>query len=79
MGWRERQPEGTQQTLTLELDPESTRVVCFIASSPGATVNDICAALAIPYSRLSTLLFDLEMSDTVTALPGGRYEIMKQI
>lgn len=79
MGWRERQPEGTQQTLTLELDPESTRVVGFIASSPGATVNDICAALAIPYSRLSALLFDLEMSDTVTALPGGRYEIMKQI
>ena len=33
----------------------------------------------MPYSRLSALLFDLEMSDTVTALPGGRYEIMKQI
>ncbi len=79
MGWRARQPEGTQQTLTLELDSESTRVVGFIASNPGVTVNDICAGLAMPYSRLSALLFDLEMSDTVSALPGGRYEVVARI
>lgn len=79
MGWHERQPEGTQQTLTLELDPESARVVGYIASNPGVTVNDICAGLAMPYSRLSALLFDLEMSDAVTALPGGRYEVITKL
>lgn len=75
MGWHARQPEGTQQTLRLELDPESDRIIRFIAENPGATVNDICSALGIAYSRLSTLLFDLEMSDSVSALPGGRYEV----
>ena len=42
---------------------------------PDATVNDLCVALAMPYSRLSALLFRMEIDDYIVSVPGGRYAL----
>ena len=37
------------------------------------TVNDICERLGIPYPRLADILFQLEMDNVITAIPGNRF------
>ena len=72
LGWKARPVEKKQQELPF-LSPEQTQIADFLKSKPDATVNDLCSGIGIPYSRLSALLFEMEMDDIVTALPGGRY------
>lgn len=76
VGWEARKPEGTQRELPF-LSPEQTSIINFLKANNDATVNDICSALAIPYARLSSLLFEMEMEEIVASLPGGRYCLMK--
>lgn len=71
-GWSARKPEGTQKELPF-LSPEQETIANFLKTNRDATVNDICAALSIPFSRLSSLLFEMEMEEVVSSLPGGRY------
>lgn len=72
-GWSRKPQEGTQPELRLELSQTQEIIFDYIKNHPDATVNDMTAVLGIPYSRLSSELFELEMSDLITALPGGRY------
>ena len=76
LGWKPLAAEGTQQELVLELSPQQERIVEHIRRHPEATVNEICVALDIPYSSLSSILFELEMADVVATLPGGRYAVL---
>lgn len=71
-GWEVRKTETAQPELPL-LSPEQTSIVDYLKTNRDATVNDICAALSIPYSRLSSQLFEMEMEEIVSSLPGGRY------
>ena len=71
-GWSTRPAEGSQKELPF-LSEEQTAIVNFLKSNHDATVNDICASLSIPYARLSSLLFELEMEEIVSSLPGGRF------
>lgn len=73
LGWETRKPEGVQKELAIELTPQQQSILDFIKSNPDATVNDMCARLGIPYARLSSALFEMEMSDIVMSLPGGKY------
>ena len=54
---------------------EQRGIIDFINANPGATVNDICTGIGIPYSRLSGILFEMEMDDILISLPGGRYGV----
>lgn len=74
-GWTPRPQEGRQQCIDFELSAEQSAIIDFISANPGATVNDICTGLGIPYSRLSGTLFEMEMDDLLVSLPGGRYGI----
>lgn len=77
LGWNpEKVPEGSQKELGLVLTPEQEEVIAFIKANPEATVNDMCAGMGLSYSRLSSLLFDMEMNDVLIALPGGRYGVI---
>lgn len=76
MNWARRPIAGEQSRFSFELDPTQQKVVDFIRSNPLATVNDICVALALPYSHISSLLFEMEMADILVSLPGGRYGVV---
>lgn len=72
MNWAVRPRAGLQQELPLLTD-EQTAIIDFISANPMATVNDLCAATGKPVQHLTALLFDLEMSDMIVSLPGGRF------
>lgn len=73
MGWQRCPAEGTQTELPIELSDDQRAVLDLIERRPEATVNDMCVALSMPYSRLSALLFEMEMDDLIIPVPGGRY------
>ncbi|MBD5216223.1 MAG: DNA-protecting protein DprA [Bacteroidales bacterium] len=79
LGWETRPVEGTQQTLDFPLTDEQTKIVEFIRTNPAATVNDMCVALAMPYSALSSTLFQMEMEDLIISLPGSRYALPSKL
>ena len=72
MNWTARPAEGTQQELPF-VSPEQNMILDFIASHPMATINDLCAHTGLPVQYLASMLFEMEMSDMIVSLPGGRY------
>ena len=78
-GWTPRPTVGTQQELPIEIDADRRRIIDFIRKCPDATVNDMCSALGIPFARLSSLMFEMEMEDLLVSLPGGKYGIVAAV
>lgn len=72
-GWVKKPAEGSQKELVFEPTAEQQEVLDFLRANPRATVNEMSEALGSPYSRLSAILFEMEMNDMITALPGARY------
>lgn len=79
LGWQRLPAEGTQTELPLELSGEQQAVLDLIGRRPEVTVNDMCVALSMPYQRLSSLLFEMEMDDLIIPVPGGRYMASSKI
>lgn len=79
MGWTEKPQPSQQPELSFSLTPEQQTVAQHIAAHPEHTINDICIALDIPYGRLSSMLFEMEMADLIITLPGGRYTLIAPI
>ena len=75
MNWTARATSSLQKELTFEMTPDQQTVADYIVAHPDHTVNDICIGLSMPFSRLSAILFDMEMSDMLITLPGGRYAV----
>lgn len=73
MRWERRPTEGQQGTLNLELSELQLKTIQCIRENPEFTVNEISRTLAISYSELTTVLFELEMSDLIVTIPGNRY------
>lgn len=78
MNWTAKPVPGTQAELAFEMTPEQEAVADHIISHPDHTVNDICIALGIPFNTLSAMLFEMEMSDMIISIPGGRYAVTAQ-
>lgn len=77
LGWQlKQQPGSRQSTLFTELDPVHRRVIDQLRAHPDSTVNDLTIALDMPYATLSSVLFEMEMTDLITSLPGGRYGVI---
>lgn len=74
--WSRRPAEGAQKELVFEPTAEQKAVLDYLRSHPRATVNDITEGLATSYSSLSAILFEMEMNDMITSLPGGRYAVL---
>lgn len=75
MMWPQKEKAGMQQELALEIPPNYLRVIEVITTQGDTSANELCVALNMPYSTLSSLLFQMEMDDYIIALPGGRYAL----
>ncbi len=75
LNWTTRSRPDTQTTLTFEMTAEQRQIADYIISHPDHTVNDICVGLGLPFNKLSSMLFEMEMSDMLITLPGGRYAV----
>lgn len=75
MNWTACPQPSEQQTISFDMTPEQKSVADYITAHPDQTVNDICVGLNMPYSHLSAMLFEMEMSDMIIMLPGGRYAV----
>lgn len=76
LGWVVKSQQGRQTKLTFEMSDEQQSVVNYINAHPDHTINDISVGLGIPYKQLASLLFEMEMSDMLITLPGGRYSVI---
>lgn len=73
MGWTRRKVVGQQKSLPLDISEEKREILQLIREHPEYTVNDLSIKSGKPYSALVDLLFQLEMSDLIISIPGGRY------
>ncbi len=67
-------PETSQNpTLFRALTTEEQLIYDFILKHPDATENDMCVNLGLPFSKVTNIIFSLEMEDFITKVPGGKY------
>lgn len=73
--WKVRPQEGVQRSLGLEISDSQRTALHFLQDHPEATVNELAIALGQTIPRTASLLFEMEMSDLIVSLPGGRYGV----
>lgn len=78
MNWTPAAPKAEQPTLFTPLPPEQQQIIDFITEKPDCTINDICVGLGITYATATDRIFQLELSDRLAMLPGGRFAIVGQ-
>ncbi len=78
MGWEtpNSKPEAVQREMFLDLTPEETQVVDLLRSRGDMQVNALVMLSDIPFSQMTTLLFQLEMKGVVRAMVGGVYRLL---
>ncbi len=79
MCWRTDQQKpavAIQRTLLLDLSPEQQQIVDLLRKSQSMHLNILAIELDLPISKLSSLLFDLELDGVVRAVPGGLYKLI---
>ena len=67
--------QAVQRTLFPDLNPEEQKVVDILLKAGSMQLNLLAIELDLPVSRLSVLLFELEMSGMVRCKPGGMYSL----
>ncbi len=76
MGWKdEAVMTQDQPVLFRALTEEEQQIIDFVSDNPDMTVNEICVKLNKSYSKLSDILFQLEMDEIIATLPGGRIAV----
>ncbi|MCM1336854.1 MAG: DNA-processing protein DprA [Candidatus Amulumruptor caecigallinarius] len=75
LGWPLMQPEGTQNTLPLELTPDEQAIVELLRTKGEATVDAIAAGTTLGISRTMALLVDMEFKGILICYPGARYRL----
>lgn len=79
MGWASRETpgkQGIQRELFVELSPEENLLVSALRGNDGKAVNTLTVECRMPVSKVSALLFGLEMKGVVKALTGGMYRLL---
>jgi len=69
------QKQAVQRILFPELNPEEQSVVDILAKAGSMQLNLLAIELDLPVSRLSVILFELEMNGLVRCKPGGMYSL----
>ncbi len=75
MRWERKAQEGEQARLALDLSSEQVNVITYLREHPNDSVNELSRGLGVSFSTLTTILFELEMSDLIVSIPGNRYTI----
>ncbi len=78
MGWATAKVENcpVQRELFPNLSPEETLVCDALRNSDGKHLNQLTVETNMPVSKLSSLLFELEMRGVVRMLSGGTYRLV---
>jgi len=69
-------PQAVQRILFPELNPEEQKVIEILSKAGSMQLNLLAIELDLPVSRLSVILFELEMNGLVRCKPGGMYSII---
>ena len=83
MGWEteaqlhQQLSQGLQQELFPDLTEEEQRIVKALTGADSKQINILAIDTVIPISRLTSLLFNLEMKGVVRLLSGGCYRLAK--
>ena len=79
MGWQNHKKVKQTNTIQLqlfpELNPEEQLIIDCLIQTDCKPINQICIETNIPISRVSSILFSLEMKGIVKMLQGGNYRI----
>lgn len=65
-----------QRKLPIDLPPEQQQVINILAKSENIHLNTLSIELNLPVSKLSSILFDMELDGIVKAIPGGLYKLL---
>jgi DNA processing protein len=76
LGWERNAKEKIQQlSLFTSLTADEQTIAETLQANPSETIDTLCYATKIPMTRLSVLLFTMEMKGVLRTLPGKRYEL----
>jgi len=79
MNWSESpepvRMQAVQRILFPELNPEEQKVMEILSKAGSMQLNLLAIELDLPVSRLSVILFELEMNGLVRCKPGGMYSL----
>jgi DNA processing protein len=77
MCWnKEKKKPVVQRAIFVDLNPEEQKVVDLLSKSDSMQFNLIGLELDVPVSKLSALLFELEMKGVIRCMPGGLYRLI---
>jgi DNA processing protein len=78
MNWATAKPHNVpiQRDLFAELTPQQECLCNLLKGTDGMTVNQLVVASDLPFSEVTTLLFDLEMDGVVQMFGGGIYRLL---
>ena len=79
MGWEEKtaKKEEPMQDLFPQLSAEEQAVVNALKGEDSKQINKIAIDTNLSYSKVSSILFELEMKGIVTVLGGARYRLLR--
>lgn len=69
--------QGIERSLFPELSPEEQLIVNALAKTNDLQINLISVKTNIDISRLTSLLFTLEMKGVIKTFAGGMYHLLK--
>ncbi len=79
MGWsteeNKKKPVQLKMFHTLSIEEQKV-VMCIKESDDGKETNQVCVETNIPFTQLSSILFELEMKGVLKSLSGGRYILL---
>ena len=78
MGWgsEKAKPAPIQRSLFQELSEEESRIAQLLGQHGDLPINALTMETGIPVSRLSALLFEMEMKGIVKAQAGNKYHLL---
>ncbi|MDR3061434.1 MAG: DNA-processing protein DprA [Dysgonamonadaceae bacterium] len=74
--YQKKSNEVIQRKLPIDLPPEQQQIINLLAKSESIHLNILSIELNLPVSKLSSLLFDMELDGMVKAIPGGLYRLI---
>lgn len=76
MGWEQNMANKVvQSSLFVDINPEEEKIVTLLRENGELFIDQISSELALPVSRISSLLLNLEFKNVLTALPGKMYKL----
>lgn len=76
MGWNHKVKTAAQKSIFPQLSDEEKQIIELIQANPSIHIDSIAMALKIPFSKLSVLLFQLEMNGILRPIPGNKCQLL---